>query len=748
VLYDRGEGLGQVAKSKAPPDWRGQDWTDRLPLWHKDHPIRKVIGGTNEHRVDYDIDGTTIEFYVEVPALGDEPLEQIIASFAAVEKIDKLPRITPIAALESIACFYDYEYDPEHNIWLNADQPGTGTPEKMQALYDRLGIKPHGLVTSIFQPLLKLVCGNAADGSGWVSRRAGALSYWASLPPDKRPYPIGDNQIAGSSPFAEWLMSPEVGGIDKAAEKWRELRQPEPEPEIGDVRVTGYAVSTIIRGDKPALAADDPAAKSWNVDWFIQANCAQEPAWFTVYINCTSLADAQSAAAGLKAHGLLVKSLLVKPTPGDRRVVGVWNPGNLYQGVAVTPNYHAAKKWQAQRAGVSSVWLSLPVGPRNTDYDSLTEAEAALAADAAKGEGEEESSAEESSPATVSVRSQAGATNVPSEHPQDRSDATTRRETYSQSVGQPQPEDPIVAVLRSVFPKIYKPASDYAANAYRVEARKRLETEQRAKLASAVWRESLKTIVETQEPETIAKAIINLPPSPDGVSPPAIDIMKAIFDECFSQYGSLYDLLDEIDAVNKTPFGFKGSAATALAEPQGSASDQTKPRSWITPPDLLKWLNENYGPLDFDAAPYPRPEGFDALTVPWGKRTYANGPFSARKSPDGVGPADYARKAIEENKLEKRIVMPLPGRSYEDELLRAGAEVVPLGQVAWQDAATGEPQSSPPFTALYVLWETPEQTPAGLRKRVAELESENAELKARIAELETLADPNIIQLKR
>jgi hypothetical protein len=142
-------------------------------------------------------------------------------------------------------------------------------------------------------------------------------------------------------------------------------------------------VSTIIRSDQPALAADDPAAKSWNIDWFIQVNRATEPAWFSVYVNCPSLADAQSAVGVLKSHALLVKSLLVQPAPGDRRVVGIWYPGNLYQGVAVTPHYHDAKKWQAQRAGASGVWLSLPVGKTDTDYDSLAEAEAALAADVA-----------------------------------------------------------------------------------------------------------------------------------------------------------------------------------------------------------------------------------------------------------------------------------------------------------------------------------------------------------------------------
>jgi hypothetical protein len=96
----------------------------------------------------------------------------------------------------------------------------------------------------------------------------------------------------------------------------------------------------------------------------------------------TSLSYARAIAKDLQSHAPLVKSLLATPTPGDRRVVGVWYPGLLHQGVAVPPTYYELKKWQAQRAGASSVWLSLPVGPKDTDYNSRHDAEAALAADA------------------------------------------------------------------------------------------------------------------------------------------------------------------------------------------------------------------------------------------------------------------------------------------------------------------------------------------------------------------------------
>jgi hypothetical protein len=43
------------------------------------------------------------------------------------------------------------------------------------------------------------------------------------LPPDQRANPNPDHNFAGTSDFTEWLMGE---GIDNAAKKWRELRQP------------------------------------------------------------------------------------------------------------------------------------------------------------------------------------------------------------------------------------------------------------------------------------------------------------------------------------------------------------------------------------------------------------------------------------------------------------------------------------------------------------------------------------------
>src|SRR5205085_1173296 len=118
----------------------------------------------------------------------------------------------------------------------------------------------------------------------------------------------------------------------------------------------------------------------------------------------------------------------------------------------------------------------------------------------------------------------------------------------------------------------------------------------------------------------------------------------------------------------------------------------------------------------------------------WGRRTYANGPFSASRNPEGVGPAKVVRKAIEENKLGKRIFMPLPINYHTHELLRADAEIIPIGRVPWLDRLTSKRMGHPPYFAGFLLHEDPARRPSALRKRIAELEAENAALKVRLAE--------------
>jgi hypothetical protein len=114
---------------------------------------------------------------------------------------------------------------------------------------------------------------------------------------------------------------------------------------------------------------------------------------------------------------------------------------------------------------------------------------------------------------------------------------------------------------------------------------------------------------------------------------------------------------------------------------------------WLTPPDLLARLNAEYN-FDFDACPYPLPEGFDGLTCEWGQSTYANIPFgSIIHEGKKKGPTAWMRKAIAEHKKGKRVVIVYPVDKWILMMLAAGAEVVNLGDVRWcatEDGSQGK----------------------------------------------------------
>ena len=124
-------------------------------------------------------------------------------------------------------------------------------------------------------------------------------------------------------------------------------------------------------------------------------------------------------------------------------------------------------------------------------------------------------------------------------------------------------------------------------------------------------------------------------------------------------------------------------------------------RYWRTPPDLLARLEAEFGPFDFDPCPYPRPEGFDGLAVPWGRMSYVNPPFRRQDGLNGIGPTAWMWKAIEEAKQGRGSVLVLPVQSYVMHLANAGAEIRSLGRVRWLEVETGEPYEGPsPICAL------------------------------------------------
>jgi hypothetical protein len=119
---------------------------------------------------------------------------------------------------------------------------------------------------------------------------------------------------------------------------------------------------------------------------------------------------------------------------------------------------------------------------------------------------------------------------------------------------------------------------------------------------------------------------------------------------------------------------------------------------WLTPPDVLAKLSEEFGPFDFDPCPFPKPDNFDGLTCEWGQRNYVNPPFgSIVHQGKKKGPTAWVRKAIEEWQKGKLVVLVYPVDKWILMLLKAilgdHAEVRNLGDMSWlatEDGSTGK----------------------------------------------------------
>ena len=124
-------------------------------------------------------------------------------------------------------------------------------------------------------------------------------------------------------------------------------------------------------------------------------------------------------------------------------------------------------------------------------------------------------------------------------------------------------------------------------------------------------------------------------------------------------------------------------------------------RYWLTPPELYKRLDDEFH-FDFDPCPYPRPEGYNSLEIPWGKMNYCNPPF--RKTDGNIhGPTAFVRKAIQEQKAGNSTVLLIPAQSYINLLLEAHAELRPAGRTRFLEVETKEPLSGPSPTILAIL---------------------------------------------
>ena len=127
---------------------------------------------------------------------------------------------------------------------------------------------------------------------------------------------------------------------------------------------------------------------------------------------------------------------------------------------------------------------------------------------------------------------------------------------------------------------------------------------------------------------------------------------------------------------------------------------KTSSQCWGTPPALLKEINKEFdNPVD--VVPFPRPEGYDALTVDWPKNSFANPPYNDLKR--------FVPKMLVEAEKGARIVALLPARlcaKYFGAMIRWGAQFryfsAHLAYTDLDNSSIG-PASKAPFASILVI---------------------------------------------
>jgi len=137
-------------------------------------------------------------------------------------------------------------------------------------------------------------------------------------------------------------------------------------------------------------------------------------------------------------------------------------------------------------------------------------------------------------------------------------------------------------------------------------------------------------------------------------------------------------------------------------QPQHNRTLKWEPH-WITPPELYKKLDDEFH-FNYDPCPFPKPKDYNGIEANWGTSNYVNPPFHPE---NGIGPTAFVRKAIEENKKGKTVVLTIPTQSYVNLLLEAGAELRSLGRVKWLHTVTREPMKGPSPITAFILRSSP-----------------------------------------
>ena len=126
--------------------------------------------------------------------------------------------------------------------------------------------------------------------------------------------------------------------------------------------------------------------------------------------------------------------------------------------------------------------------------------------------------------------------------------------------------------------------------------------------------------------------------------------------------------------------------------------------SWLIPREIYDPLDMEFH-FDFDPCPYvkDKKDVIDGIGIEWGNVNWINPPFRKDDAVNGHGPTAFVRKAIEEQKKGKTSVMILQVQSYVNMLLENGAEIRPVGRVAWVNGLDPSKKFAPSTNALFVL---------------------------------------------
>ena len=113
---------------------------------------------------------------------------------------------------------------------------------------------------------------------------------------------------------------------------------------------------------------------------------------------------------------------------------------------------------------------------------------------------------------------------------------------------------------------------------------------------------------------------------------------------------------------------------------------------WSTPKDVYRTLDAEFG-FDFD--PCPLHADFDGLSLEWGRVSFVNPPYSKIK--------DWCRKAYEEWKKGKTVVMLIPSRTdtkyWHDYIMKASEIRFIRGRLKF-----GDSKNSAPFPSAIIIF--------------------------------------------